>query len=50
MMDTGFVSVVPAVTVRGEVTVALLAGLQMVTDGEAEFKVQGEVPELPAVM
>ena len=34
-------SVVPAVTVTGELTVASLAGLQIVTEGEAVLRVHG---------
>jgi len=34
-------SVVPALTSTGELTVALLAGLQIVTEGEAVLSVHG---------
>lgn len=43
MKDTVELSVVPAVTLTGEVTLALLAGLQIVTDGEVELRVHGAV-------
>ncbi len=43
MKDTVELSVVPAVTLTGEVTLALLAGLHIVTEGEAELSVHGPV-------
>jgi hypothetical protein len=41
MKDTVELSVVPAVTLTGEVTLSLLAGLQIVTEGEAVLSVHG---------
>ena len=43
MKDTVVLSVVPALMLTGELTLALLAGLQIVTEGEAELRVHGAV-------
>ena len=43
MKDTVVLSVVPAVTVTGELTLALFAGLHMVAEGEAVLSVHGAV-------
>jgi hypothetical protein len=43
VLVTGFESVVPALTVTGDVTVALLSGVQIVTEGDAVFRVHGGV-------
>ena len=46
MVCTGLESVLPATICTGELTVALFAGVQMVTDGEVLFSVHGGVDEL----
>jgi hypothetical protein len=43
MKDTVVLSVVPALTFTGELTLALLAGLHIVTEGEAVLRVHGAV-------
>ena len=46
MVCTGLESLVPATMCTGELTVALFAGVQMVTEGDVLFSVHGGVDEL----